>query len=264
MTKISAGLAEKADANLIEAFREHARWQQPGECLEEDGLLMVAGANAAPMAFRNCAVRTHPDAPATRVLERAQEFFRARNRGFVFILRASCDADLEQCLRSSGLRFTGEAPCMLIEAPVAESRTPAGVRVERFSEARHVEDAVAVNAEAYRAIKLPPEETRMYFNRPAALLSPRVAGFVAYRDGRPASTALTICSGESAGVYWVGTASGAQRAGLADTCTRLATNAGFASGASVVTLQATPFGEPLYRKLGFRTYDRILRFRSNA
>jgi ribosomal protein S18 acetylase RimI-like enzyme len=202
--------------------------------------------------------------PAATALDRAQQFFLIRKRGFSFILREACDADLEQTLRTAGLQFTGEAPCMLIEAPVAGPRLPAGVRVERFSEPRHVEDAVKVNAEAYQAIKLPSEETRMYFNRPAALLSPRVAGFVAYRDGQPVSTALTICSGESAGVYWVGTASGAQHTGLAETCTRLTTNAGFASGATVVSLQASPFGEPLYRKLGFRTYDRILRFRSNA
>jgi ribosomal protein S18 acetylase RimI-like enzyme len=91
-----------------------------------------------------------------------------------------------------------------------------------------------------------------------------VIGFVAYRDGVPVSTALTILSGEGAGVYWVGTTSDARRSGLGEICTRLATNAGFAHGARVVTLQASPFGEPIYQRLGYQSYDRLLRFRYPA
>jgi hypothetical protein len=64
--------------------------------------------------------------------------------------------------------------------------------------------------------------------------------------------------------YWVGTATQAQRMGLASVCTTVVTNAGFSEGASVATVQATPFGEPVYQRLGYRTYDRIRWFRSMA
>ena len=153
---------------------------------------------------------------------------------------------------------------MLIENPLPEPKVPPDVRVELFRELRHVTDAVGINAQAYEALKLPAAEARVYFGRPEELLSPRVTGFVAYRGGQAASTALTIHGGRSAGVYWVGTANAAQRMGLAEICTRLATNAGFARGASVVTLQASPFGEPLYLRLGYRTYDRLRRYRLSA
>jgi hypothetical protein len=33
-----------ADHNLVEATREHARWQHPCELVEADGLLALAGA----------------------------------------------------------------------------------------------------------------------------------------------------------------------------------------------------------------------------
>lgn len=89
-------------------------------------------------------------------------------------------------------------------------------------------------------------------------------GCVAYQGEQPVSTALTLLSGEGAGVYWVGTAAAARRSGLGELCTRLATNAGFAGGARVVTLQASPFGESIYRRIGYRTYDRQLRFRFAA
>ena len=250
-----------ADANLVEAIREHARWQDPCECVEASGVLLVAGPNAFPITFRNCVARVDGRVQAAEVLELGREFFRKRGRGFTVLVRDSRDKDIDEALRSEGLSPAGEAPCMLLESPVAAPRIPAGVHIETFREEAHVRDAVQVTEEAYEAIKLPAAETRLFFGRPAALLSPRLAGFVAYRGAVPVSTALTIHSGKAAGVYWVGTASAMQRSGLGELCTRLATNAGFAMGASVVTLQATPYGEPLYRRLGYRTYDRLVRFR---
>jgi ribosomal protein S18 acetylase RimI-like enzyme len=253
-----------ADQNLFEAIREHARWQSAGECREDAGLLMVAGPNAFPALFRNCVARLDPAVSARETLDRARDFFRRRGRGYTVMLRESRDRDLDQALRSSGLSPSAEAPCMLIESPLPEPEIPSDVSVEPFRELRHVADAVEINAQAYEALKLPAAEARIYFGRPKELLSPRVTGFVAYRGGQAASTALTIHSGRSAGVYWVGTANAAQRRGLAEICTRLATNAGFARGASVVTLQASPYGEPLYLRLGYRTYDRLRRYRLPA
>jgi ribosomal protein S18 acetylase RimI-like enzyme len=257
---MKAPAEDLADANLLEAVREHARWQSPYECVEDGGVMMVAGPNPFPITFRNCVVRVDGRIPAARVLERARDYFSKRGRGYTVLVRTRVDSDLEEALKAAGLSPT-EAPCMLIESPIAEPAIPAGIRVERFSAEIHVQHAVQINEEAYEAIKLPARETRVFFERRSALLSPRIIGFVAYRGAVPVSTALTLLSGDGAGVYWVGTASHAQRSGLADVCTRLATNAGFASGARVVTLQASTFGEPLYRKLGYRTYDRLLRFR---
>jgi ribosomal protein S18 acetylase RimI-like enzyme len=256
--------ANLADANLLEAIREHARWQDPCECVEEGGVMMVAGPNAFPIAFRNCVVRIDGGVVPARVLEGARRFFSSRGRAFTIIVRSSRDKDIDEALRGAGFSPTADSPCMLIESPVDEPNVPAGIRLERIREEMHVRHAVQVNEEAYEAIKLPAHETRIFFGRPSALLSSRVVGFVAYRDGVPVSTALTILSGEGAGVYWVGTAAHARRSGLGDVCTRLATNAGFAGGASVVTLQASPYGEALYRRLGYKTYDRLLRFRHPA
>jgi ribosomal protein S18 acetylase RimI-like enzyme len=261
---LKSTIEDLADANLVEAVREHARWQDPCECVEEGGVLMVAGPNAFPITFRNCVVRIDAGVVPATVLGRAREFFAARGRAFTVMVRDSRDKDIEAALRGAGLSPTADSPCMLIESPVAEPSVPAGVHMERFREERHVQDALQINEEAYEAIKLPAHETRVFFGRRSALLSSRVVGFVGYRDGVPVSTALTILSGEGAGVYWVGTASRAQRSGLGELCTRLATNAGFANGASVVTLQASPFGAPLYQRLGYKTYDRLLRFRHPA
>jgi ribosomal protein S18 acetylase RimI-like enzyme len=253
-----------ADANLIEAVREHARWQVPCTLSEEGGVLLMAGANAFPGAFRNCVLRLDPQVPPSLVLVRAQTFFKPYGRGYTLLTRASRDGDLIETLQATGMAPLADSPCMLIEAPVAESVLPAGIHIERMTELRHVQDAVRINAGAYEALRLPAAETHVFFGKPQALLSPQVTGVVAYRGAEPVSTALTLHSGEGAGVYWVGTAASAQRLGLAELCTRLATNAGFAAGAKTVTLQASPLGEPIYRRMGYTVYDRQLRFRFPA
>lgn len=257
---MSPSAEDLADANYVESVREHAHWQSPCELVEQDGLLLVAGPNAFPAAYRNCLVRLDRGVSAPEVLARARGFFIARGRGYTVMTRDSRDRDLASFLASAGLKPMGDLPCMLIESPLAAPRIPADVRVERFTDVRHVLDAVEINAEAYEAIGLPAHQARLYFGRPRELLSPRVEGFVAYRGAQPASTALMLMNGESAGLYWVGTANAAQRRGLGEICTRLATNAGFARGAKVVTLQASPFGEPIYARLGYRIYDRTRRF----
>lgn len=261
---MSPSTHDLADANLLQAIREHARWQSPCELFEQDGVLMMAGANAFPGIFRNSVARTDGSVPAANVLARAEEFFSCRGRGFAVLVRGSRDQDLAAVLQAKGLAPLSDSPCMLIRTPVAEPSLPAGIRIERFDDVTRVQDAVQINAEAYEALKLPADETRVFFGKPEALLSPQVIGFVVYRDDVPVSTALTILSGEGAGIYWVGTTSAARRSGLGELCTRLATHAGFANGARVVTLQASPYGEPIYQRLGYQTYDRLLRYRYPA
>jgi predicted GNAT family acetyltransferase len=68
---------------------------------------------------------------------------------------------------------------------------------------------------------------------------------------------MIIFSPLVAGVYWVGTTSGARKTGLAEACTRYVTNAALEQGARAVTLQASPMGEPIYTRLGYRTFDRL-------
>lgn len=253
-----------ADANLLEAVREHARWQTPCTCVEEGGVLLMAGANAFPGVFRNCVVRVDERVPADRLLQQARDFFALRGRAYTLAVRASRDQDLMAVLQAAGMAPLADSPCMLIEAPPVPPVPPPDLRIERMTEPRHVQDMVRINAEAYEALKLPAAETRVFFGRPQAVLSPGVIGFVAYRNEEPVATALALLSGAGAGVYWVGTVAGARRSGLGELCTRLATNAGFEHGARVVTLQASPYGEPIYQRLGYRTYDRLLRYRFPA
>lgn len=261
---MSLAFSTLADANLVESIREHARWQTPCEWTESDGVLLVAGCTTLPVSYWNCVARTDASLPAEEVLARARRFFGERGRKFNAFVRTGVDDDLDALLQTQSFQLRSDSPCMIIDQPLAEPVVPDGVRVETFSSVQHVADAAAVLADAYSVFGLPSAEVTAMFSQADRLLSPRIAGYIAYRNGKPASTAMTIFSGESAGLYWVGTVQNGQRGGLGEICTRLATNAGFARGAKIVTLQASPYGEPIYHRLGYQTYGRLRSYRATS
>ena len=257
-------LADIADANLVESVRAFARCQTPCDLVEANGLLLHAGPSRFPASCLNAAIRIDPALDPRAALAQARGFFSARDRGFTFVTRTHCDADLEALLATEGLTCDSNSPCMLVDAPVRVSALAEGIRIERISEPQHVADFIAVSAQAYEAMGLRLAQTQASFSRAEGLLDTHIAGFIAYRKTQPVSTALTIFSGGAmldAGIYWVGTVPDARGLGLAEHCTALATNIGFERGARVVTLQASKFGEPIYRRMGYREYDRQSWFR---
>lgn len=248
-------IEDLADANLLEAIRQHACWQMTLAFVEQSGMIFLAGANGLPMAFRNCAARTQKSVVPSHFIAQVRNFFATRSRGFSILVRLDRDKDLEGLLFDQGFRSRYSTPCMVLTKPLREALVPEGISIERMSTPRHVFDAIQVWEDAYRKIHLPPSETRLYFGNTSGLLSCSVVGVVAYRQDQPLASGLAILSGETSGLYWIATRSDATRQGLGEMVTRLLTNEAFARGASVVTLQATPFAESLYRRLGFKTYD---------
>ena len=71
---------------------------------------------------------------------------------------------------------------------------------------------------------------------------------------------MALHTGDVAGLYWVATRSAARGQGLAAACTVAATNLALERGARVVALQASPMGDPIYRRLGWQETGRIQRW----
>jgi ribosomal protein S18 acetylase RimI-like enzyme len=250
---------ELADANLVASYREYARWQEPCVTQETDGVFLMAGATRFPASCINGAIRTDPGVTPAHALATAREFFAAHKRGFSFVLRSQVDADLQSLLIAQGFHCDSDAPCMWVDKPVSVRAVPEGYRVEWLSELQHVADTVRVLELSYQEMGLPVEQVRAIFNRPSGMLGANVSAALAYDGDEPVAVALNIGSPtgvKSAGIYWVGTVPRARGKGLAEHCTALATNIGFELGAAVVTLQASAFGEPIYRRMGYREYAR--------
>lgn len=254
---ISPGLWQLVDWNLIEATREFARWQAPGRIVEEDGAFFSVGSDPFPAGYANSALRTDPAIPAAEFLERARQFFAAFGRGFTIFVRGEQDKDLGEVAAASGLQQFSNQPWMICRQPLDEPRLPEGVTIRLASDEQGIRDALAVNREAYQSIGLPAEKADSLFANPRRLLTGRCTTYVAYLAERPVSTAMLISTEGVAGIYWVGTIADARGRGLADACTRLVTNIGFERGARVASLQSSPMGESVYRRIGYQTVDHL-------
>jgi hypothetical protein len=243
-----------ADANLIASLRAPARWQGDGaEARDHGGLLLVAGSRRYPAGHGNCAARLDGALSPKDALARAAAFFAARDRGFSWYLRDPIDGDLIAATAAASLATIATMPWMTLEHPLPEVPLPAGVTLRVDDDCGRVgDDAVAVRADAYESMGLPSAVTKSLFGS-ARSADPDTRVAVAYVDGAPASTAMQLFSDSVAGIYWVATTKAMRGRGLAETCTRAVTNAGFAAGARFAALQASHMGAPIYARLGFAT-----------
>lgn len=241
------------DANLIESLREGARWQAQARLVEADGLLLVRGSTPFPVGLSNAVARLDPGVPAHEVVERARAFFAEDGRSFTLWVRGEQDADLDALARAERFYATSEAPSpwMTLRRRLPDAEPPRGVTLSRVRDAEDLRAVLQVSQEAWAPVGLPPAETAALLARPERLLAPNLAWVVARLEGRPAATAMVLCSHGVAGVYWVGTTPDARRRGLAELVTRAVGNIGLDAGMRVAALQASPMGHPVYLRMGY-------------
>lgn len=249
-----------SNENYLESFRVHARFQEPCEVKDRDGILLVAGASDFPGSYWNAAARTTLQVKPDALVKAAHAFFAPKRRMYSLSVIGNQDGDLEDYLRTHGYELRFEMPCLSLTRPLPSREVPDGLRVVTITEPKHTRDFVELSVEAYAQMRLPERHTRALFSKPEAMLADNIAGFIVYRGEEALAGALVMMSGDGAGIYWVGTRPSAERMGLATLLTTLTANAAFARGARVVTLQASKSGEPVYRRLGFEFYDNIRRY----
>lgn len=248
--------AVAGNLNLLEFTREDVRWQRPHTILEESGVLLFAGASDFP-AYNNGVHRADDTVPGAEVIARALDFFGARERGFsVWIRDTGEDDDLRAASDAALIGAFADSPQMICRTRLPDRPLPEGVEIRMVSDAAGVADYAEVTAKSYVSLGSPEDATRSHFNGPTALMAPHVHSAVAYLDGAPVSVAQILLSHGIAGVYWVGSLEAARGRGIAEAVTRHVTNLGFDLGATNVQLQASPMGEPIYRRMGYEELHR--------
>ena len=238
-------------------FMREASARTPGGAVEEgDGTFLYAGPHPLPM-FVNGAIRTEPAVPAHRVVDRAQAFFRGRNRGFSVYALVGRDEDLIEAADRAGLTaFNDPAPLMVLNGSVPPSDLPADVRIEGVTKPKHVSDAAAVCADAYAVYGMQADVAPACLTT-RTMLVPNMAAVVAYDPEGPVATASALVTRGVSYISWVGTAQRAMRRGLGDGVTRAATAAGNDLGADTTALLVSPMGAPVYRSMGFADVGRL-------
>jgi GNAT superfamily N-acetyltransferase len=239
--------------NLIDSSRQLFELDPGAEIETGAGWVLGAGRSPHP-AISNAAFRVDDELGPGELLERARAFFAARERGFAVWARAGTaeDRDLIEAAEAAGLKQVYEMPEMVLDRRPEAQPIPAGVELRRVASAKDAADYWQVATASYASLGFPPEIFAFYEDHDG-LVAGNAAAFVADLDGRPAGIAMTIVSRGVAGIYWVGTTEEARGRGLGWTATAAAIDAGFDLGAEIASLQASPMGEGLYRRMGFET-----------
>jgi ribosomal protein S18 acetylase RimI-like enzyme len=239
--------------NLVDSSRQLFALDPGAEIEVGAGWVFGAGRSPHPV-ISNAAFRTDDGLDPGELIERARAFFASRRRGFALWARDGVpqDGGLADAAEAAGLKEVYAMPEMMLDRRVEERPLAAGVELRRVASASDAAEYWEVATGAYASVGFPPEIFAFYEGL-EGLTAGNAATFIADLDGRPAAIAMTIVSHGVAGIYWVGTRDDARGHGLGWTVTATAVNAGFDLGAEVASLQASPMGEPLYRRMGFET-----------
>lgn len=249
-------ILQLADLNLAESIREMARWNAMGEILEQDDLVLTNGAGRSPVTHNAIYLNNQINRPDANTFTLIRSFYRERKSGFSIYIRKHADSELESmCVRNKMLLIS-DAPGMMMDKPFPYEKLPDTIKIRQAADLSGVADFASVAIQSYQSLGLPPEVGSEIFASPERLLKPSNHIIVAYDKDQPVSAAMLIFSNAIAGIYWVGTVTGARGRGLAGACVRAITNEAFRTGAPLVILQASKFGEPLYRRMGFKEFTR--------
>jgi ribosomal protein S18 acetylase RimI-like enzyme len=249
-------LLQFSDLNIAESYREISRWNPRTDMVEQGDILFVSGAGTFPAINFVIRVGNYLRTSADILIDQARAFFGARKRSFSIIVREHLDKDLLDTCKKLELYQVGNAPGMVIENVLEDKPLPEGVRLQQVTTEAMVRDFAEVAARSFTTLGFPEDAGRSVFSEPGALLAPHLYLAVAYMNDQPASCALALLSHGIGGIYYVGTIEAARGRGLAEHCTRTAGNAALKLGARCVVLQASVYGEPVYRRMGYKEFTR--------
>jgi hypothetical protein len=120
-----------------------------------------------------------------------------------------------------------------------------------------------VMAEAFAVYGSPEASTAAFFARMEAVRGPSTQAFLGRVDGRAVAGATLYLSHGIGGVGWVGTRPNAFGRGYGAALTWRVVAEGFERGVPALSLQASPMGARVYRRMGFDTpthYRMYVRF----
>jgi hypothetical protein len=268
-----ARLNRLADLTLAEFARHLTLAAESGTVLEEDGLLLFAGAHPQPNPYRNGAIRLEPQLSAAEVLARATEFFASRGRGFALGASEHNDEDVAREANARGLTPLETLPELVLYGLPDELPLPEGVELRATSDEQTRRDYVQVVANAWGMAGLPHELASKVFFSTASIDAPNVSAFVAYLDDVPVSGAMTLVTHGVALGCQAATVrrlprpparpqgAAGRRRGLADACLCAALERSYADlGAEFSLCQTSSLGAPVWLRLGYEPFTSYSRF----
>ncbi|GCE45298.1 acetyltransferase (GNAT) family protein [Thermosporothrix hazakensis] len=244
-------LVHAIEANLLDAY------ERLGRALEADfhrDARYTAFFSASKLALCNGVSRFHcaPE-EADTILAIIEREARARQAAVTCLVGPSTRPnDLEQRLTQRGWSLDEEVPGMAID--LARWRAPAStVSVREVTENSMLASWLSVLCTGFGF----PEALQQVFNglyrRYGFSPDRSLRFFLGFKNNEPVATTLLVEGGGTVGLYGIATVPHARRLGIGTAITRAAMQEARQAGHRYATLQATPMGFPLYRRLGWHT-----------
>jgi hypothetical protein len=264
-----------SDLSLAEYLRHNARYG--GAILEQDGLLLFAGAHPQPNPYRNGALVLGGGLAVKDVLERAEDFFvrlLGRRTGYALWVRGHADAELEAMATEAQLPELERLPELVLDELPPEVPPPDGVEIRPALDEQTRNDYLQVVADAWGMGSMPLDMAARVFFDPQSVDVPNVSAFVAYYDDLPLSGAMTFVTHQVAlgcqaatirrpkrGQRLPPPGPPEQRRGLAESCLWAALKVSFEElGARWSLCQTSSLGEPAWRQLGYQPLTSYARY----
>lgn len=245
-------VSKKADENLIEAIRSRAKVLTEGDIVENSKYVLFTIGKDSEDGHLNGAICLD-DAYAAEAMRAAESYFSSLKRNYVFWVRDSENKKLESLLKQSGYgpkREPGSA-AMIIDKRIEGIGLKPGYSLKIVdSDSDRLDFSKVVSDSFEKDIEL----VEHMFGEIETLKSQKVRSYLICEGDKAVASAITVISGDMAGIYWVGVVKDKRREGLGAYIVQAATNDGFDRGANAVILQASEAGEHLYRKLGYATF----------
>lgn len=243
--------------NLRSAMSAYSRSSEQGTALD----LGAAGAFSSGIDFAvfNALVLSAPVSLAglIQLLDQGEAFYLARGVAWSCWLDETMagGGKAARLLESRGMRWVAEHDGMLSVRIEPDRRKLPAVFARLVTDEETREDFVRVCSHVFL---LPEEITRRVYGSPS-FWQGVMRGWVGYDDGgRPVCIAVSAADECSVGLYSVGTMPGYRRRGYGEAITRHALGeAAVRSGLNQWSLQSTPAGLKLYRRMGYRAHTRI-------
>jgi ribosomal protein S18 acetylase RimI-like enzyme len=245
---LTEGQAERGFENFVHASGVWARasggteWFYPG--------LSCFASTVQRRAFNQVLVAT-PGTFSDPDLADALARFGADGLRLRVRVRDVADDQLRPRFEGAGLVSQGTLPAMVFDGELPPGRNT-GLEVARVASKRELEAHTFVVAEAF---EWDPAELGQVFRTPI-LHEPSWLGWVGYDSGEPVAASQLVAVDGTGGIYYVAVLGTHRRKGYGEAITRVAIEAAYERGCDLVTLNASQYGYPVYKRMGFRDAGR--------